>query len=139
VEVLAADALPELLERSDFVVLALPLTPSTEGLIDEGRLARMKPGAWLINVARGGLVDERALVRALRDGTIRGAVLDTLRDEPLAPDSYLYDVPDLIITPHTSWTSGRVLDRSIELFCENLALFRRGEPVHNAVDPHLGY
>lgn len=139
VEVLAADALPELLERSDFVVLALPLTPSTEGLIDEGRLARMKPGAWLINVARGGLVDERALVRALRDGTIRGAVLDTLRDEPLAPDSYLYDVPDLIITAHTSWTSGRVLDRSIELFCENLALFRRGEPVHNAVDPHLGY
>lgn len=139
VEVLAADALPELLERSDFVVLALPLTPATESLIDEQRLAMMKPAAWLINVARGGLVDERALVRALRDGTIRGAVLDTLRDEPLSPDSPLYEVPDLIITPHTSWTSGRVLDRSIELFCDNLALFRRGEPVHNAVDPQLGY
>jgi phosphoglycerate dehydrogenase-like enzyme len=84
-------------------------------------------------------VDERALVRALRDGTIRGAVLDTLRDEPLASDSPLYDVPDLIITPHTSWTSGRVLDRSIGLFCENIARFRRGEMLLNAVDPKLGY
>lgn len=139
VEVLAADALPELLARSDFVVLALPLTPETEDLFDEQRLAMMKASAWLINVARGRLVDERALVRALRDGTIRGAVLDTLRDEPLAPDSTLYDVPNLIVTPHTSWTSGRVLDRSIDLFCDNLALFRRGEPLRNAVDPKLGY
>ncbi|MBA2570861.1 MAG: D-2-hydroxyacid dehydrogenase [Chloroflexi bacterium] len=139
VEVLAADALPELLERSDFVVLALPLTPDTEDLFDERMLARMKPGSWLINVARGRLVDERALVRALREGPMRGAVLDTLRDEPLSPDSPLYDVPNLILTPHTSWTSGRVLDRSIELFCENLERFRRGEPLHNAVDPALGY
>jgi len=139
VEVLAAGALPELLARSDFVVLALPLTPQTENLFDEQRLALMKPSSWLINVARGRLVDERALVRALRDGTIRGAVLDTLRDEPLASDSPLYDVPDLIITPHTSWTSGRVLDRSIGLFCENIARFRRGEMLLNAVDPKLGY
>ena len=139
VEVLPAHALPELLARSDFVVLALPLTPETEDLFDEQRLSMMKASAWLINVARGRLVDERALVRALHDGTIRGAVLDTLRDEPLAAESPLYDVPNLIVTPHTAWTSGRVLDRSIDLFCENLVNFRRGEPMRNAVDPKSGY
>lgn len=139
VEVLPTGALPELLGRSDFVVLALPLTPQTEDLLDEQRLAMMKPSAWLINVARGRLVDERALVRALRDGTIRGAVLDTLREEPLASDSPLYDLPNLIVTPHTSWTSGRVLDRSIELFCENIGRFNRGDVLLNAVDPKSGY
>lgn len=139
VEVMAAGALQGLLARSDFVVLALPLTPETEDLFDEAMLAHMKPGSWLINVARGRLVDERALVRALRDGPLRGAVLDTLRDEPLDPASPLYEIPNLILTPHTSWTSGRVLDRSIELFCENLARFQHGEPLHNAVDPRLGY
>jgi phosphoglycerate dehydrogenase-like enzyme len=66
-------------------------------------------------------------------------VLDALRTEPLPPDSPLYDVPGLIITPHTSWTSGRVLDRSVELFCENLVRFRAGEPLANAVDPVAGY
>ena len=139
VEVLPADGLPELLAQSDFVVLALPLTPQTESLFDAAMLARMKPGSWLINVARGRLVDERALLRALREGPMRGAVLDAFRDEPLPPDSPLYDVPNLIVTPHTSWTSGRVLDRSIELFCENLVRFRSGEPLANAVDPGMGY
>ena len=87
-------------------------------------LARMKPGSWLINVARGRLVDERALLRALRDGPLGGAVLDAFREEPLPAESPLYDVPNLIVTPHTSWSSGRVLDRSIELFCDNLRRFR---------------
>ena len=132
--ILPPDALPELLAASDFVVLALPLTPETEDLIDARALAAMKPGAWLINVARGRLVDERALLRALREGRIGGAVLDTFRDEPLPPDSPLYDLANLIITPHTSWSSGRVLDRSIELFCENLRRFRTGEPLLNVVD-----
>lgn len=139
VTILQADALPELLAQSDFVVLALPLTPDTEDLVDGPMLAQMKRGSWLINVARGQLVDERALVRALREGPMRGAVLDTLRSEPLGPDSPLYDVPNLIVTPHTSWTSGRVLDRSIELFCENLARYQTGEPLHNAVDRARGY
>ena len=84
----------------------------------------MKPGAWLINVARGRLVDERALLRALRDGPIGGAVLDTFRDEPLPPTSPFYDLPNVIVTPHTSWSSGRVLDRSVELFCDNLRRLR---------------
>ena len=125
--------------RADFVVLALPLTPETEDLIDDAALAAMKPGAWLINVARGRLVDDRALLRALRQGRIGGAVLDAFRDEPLPPDSPYYDLENVIITPHTSWSSGRVLDRSIELFCENLRRFRTGEPLRNVVDPGVGY
>lgn len=139
VRILPAEALPELLSHSDFVVLAVPLTSQTEDLFDSSMLSRMKSGSWLINVARGLLVDERALVRALRDGPLRGAILDSLRDEPLAPDSPMYDVPNLIVTPHTSWTSGRVMDRSVELFCENLIRYRRAEPLHNAVDRELGY
>jgi phosphoglycerate dehydrogenase-like enzyme len=137
--VLPHDRLPELLADSDFVVLALPLTATTDRLMDANRLGMMKPGAWLINVARGRLVDERALVRALRDGHIGGAVLDTILEEPLPATSPLWSTPNLIITPHTSWSSGRVLDRSIALFCENLERYRDGEPLINAVDPTVGY
>lgn len=136
---LPPEGLPELLAASDFVVLALPLTPATENLFDGPTLARMKPGSWLINVARGGLVDERALIRALRDGPLGGAVLDAFRDEPLPPDSQFYDLPNVIVTPHTSWSSGRVLERSVELFCDNLRRFAAGEPLRNVVDPDLGY
>lgn len=132
-------ALPALLGRSDFVVLAAPLTPETDGLIDAAALAAMKPGAWLINVARGRLVDERALIRALREGRIGGAVLDTFRDEPLPSDSPFYDLSNAIVTPHTSWSSGRVLDRTIELFCDNLRRFAAGEPLRNVVDVAAGY
>jgi phosphoglycerate dehydrogenase-like enzyme len=133
------EALPELLAESDFVVLAAPLTPETENMIDGRALEAMKPGAWLINVARGRLVDERALVAALRDGRIGGAVLDTFREEPLAPSSPFYDLPNVIVTPHTSWSSGRVLDRSVELFCDNLRRYAAGEPLLNVVDPSAGY
>jgi phosphoglycerate dehydrogenase-like enzyme len=138
-ELLPPDRLPELMAQSDFVVLALPLTPQTESLFDKRLLAHAKPGAWLINVARGRLIDERALVRALRDGPLGGAVLDTFREEPLPPDSPLYDLPNAIITPHTSWSSSGVLDRSIELFCDNLGRFASGEPLRNLVDPDAGY
>jgi phosphoglycerate dehydrogenase-like enzyme len=133
------ETLPQLLAESDFVVLAAPLTPETEDMIDAAALAAMKPTAWLINVARGRLVDERALVNALRDGTIGGAILDTFRDEPLAPSSPFYDLANVIVTPHTSWSSGRVLDRSVELFCDNLRRYAAGEPLLNVVDPSAGY
>jgi phosphoglycerate dehydrogenase-like enzyme len=133
------DTLPELLAESDFIVLAAPLTPETEDMIDADRLAMVKPGAWLINVARGRLIDERALLRALRDGPLGGAVLDTFRDEPLPPMSSFYDLPNVIVTPHTAWSSGRVLDRSVELFCDNLRRFATGEPLLNVVDPAAGY
>ena len=133
------ETLPELLGESDFIVLAAPLTPETEDMINAETLAHVKPGAWLINVARGRLVDERALLRALRDGHLGGAVLDTFRDEPLPPMSSFYDLPNVIVTPHTAWSSGRVLDRSVELFCDNLRRFANGEPLLNVVDPAAGY
>ena len=133
------ETLPQLLAESDFIVLAAPLTPETEDMIDAETLAMVKPGAGLINVARGRLIDERALLRALRDGPLGGAVLDTFRDEPLPPMSSFYDLPNVIVTPHTAWSSGRVLDRSVELFCENLRRFAAGEPLLNVVDPNAGY
>jgi phosphoglycerate dehydrogenase-like enzyme len=133
------ETLPELLAESDFIVLAAPLTPETEDMINAETLALVKPGAWLINVARGRLIDERALIRALRDGNLGGAVLDTFRDEPLPPMSSFYDLPNVIVTPHTAWSSGRVLDRSVELFCDNLRRFATGEPLLNVVDPDAGY
>ena len=133
------ETLDELLGESDFIVLAAPLTPETEEMINAETLARVKPGAWLINVARGRLIDERALLRALRDGELGGAVLDTFRDEPLSPASPFYDLPNVIVTPHTAWSSGRVLDRSVDLFCENLRRFAGGESLLNVVDPDAGY
>jgi D-2-hydroxyacid dehydrogenase (NADP+) len=99
----------------------------------------MKPGAWLINIARGRLVDERALLRALREGRIGGAVLDTFAEEPLAETSPFYDLENVIVTPHTSWSSSRVLDRSVGLFCENLRRYAAGEALLNVVDPDAGY
>jgi phosphoglycerate dehydrogenase-like enzyme len=137
--VLGPDGLPELLAESDFIVLAAPLTPETENMIADETLALVKPGAWLINVARGRLVDERALLRALREGPLGGAILDAFRDEPLPASSPFYDIPNAIVTPHTSWSSGRVLDRSVELFCENLRHYAAGEPLVNVVDPAVGY
>ncbi len=137
--VLGPEGLPQLLAESDFVVLAAPLTPETEGMIDDAALRAMKRGSWLINVARGRLIDERALLRALAEGSIGGAVLDTFAEEPLPPDSPFYDLPNAIITPHTSWSSGRVLDRSVGLFCDNLRRFAAGEPLLNVIDPNAGY
>jgi phosphoglycerate dehydrogenase-like enzyme len=133
------ETLPELLAESDFIVLAAPLTPETEEMINAETLALVKPGAWLINVARGRLIDERALIRALRDGNLGGAVLDTFRDEPLPAMSSFYDLPNVIVTPHTAWSSGRVLDRSVELFCDNVRRFATGDPLLNVVDPDAGY
>jgi phosphoglycerate dehydrogenase-like enzyme len=137
--VMSPEELPELLGESDFIVLAAPLTPETQDMINDESLAAVKPGAWIINVARGRLIDERALLRALRGGSLGGAVLDTFREEPLAPTSPFYDLPNVIVTPHTSWSSGRVLDRSVELFCDNLRRFASGEPLLNVVDPTAGY
>jgi phosphoglycerate dehydrogenase-like enzyme len=137
--VLPPERLPELLGESDFVVLAAPLTPDTVDLIGDAAIGQMKPGAWIINVARGELVDERALARAVRNGRIGGAVLDTFREEPLPPSSPLYELPNVILTPHTSWSSTRVLDRSVDLFCDNLRRYAAGRPLVNVVDPTAGY
>ena len=132
-------ALPQLLAVSDLVVLALPLTAATEAIIDDAALAGVKPGSWLINVARGGLVDERALLSALRSGPIGGAVLDTFRDEPLAESSPFYRLANCIVTPHTSWSSAEAFGRTLDVFCENLGRYGSGEPLLHVVDPAQGY
>jgi phosphoglycerate dehydrogenase-like enzyme len=133
------ETLPDLLAESDFVVLAAPLTPETIDLIDEAALAAMKSTAWRINIPRGRIVVVRGGLDPLREGRIGGAILDTFREEPLPPTSPFYDLSNVIVTPHTSWSSGRVLDRSVELFCDNLRRYASGEPLLNVVDPVQGY
>jgi phosphoglycerate dehydrogenase-like enzyme len=128
-----------LLAQSDVVVLAAPLTSETENMIDEAALTAMKRDAWVINVARGRLIDDNALIRALRENRIGGAALDAFRDEPLPQSSPYWELPNVILTPHTAWSSARVLDRSIDLFCDNLVRFSRGEELRNVVDPAAGY
>ncbi len=139
VELLAPDQLTVLLGRSDVVVVAAPLTEETAGMIGAPQLREMKEGGWLINIARGRLIDELALRRALEAGWIAGAVLDVFTEEPLSPDSPLYGTPNLILTPHTSWSSDRVVERSVTLFIENLQRFAEGKPLENVVDLEAGY
>jgi phosphoglycerate dehydrogenase-like enzyme len=140
VEVLGGlDALPKLLEVADFVVIGLPLTEDTANVIDEAALSRFKRGSWLINVARGALVDESALRGALRNGPMGGAVLDAFCDEPLLENSPFWRLPNCIVTPHTSWSSPDVLGRTFSVFCDNLRLYRAGRPLAHLVDLGAGY
>jgi len=139
VELLGQDQLDELLRRSDVVVVAAPLTEETAGMIGAPQLREMGERAWLINIARGRLIDELALRRALESGWIGGAVLDVFTDEPLSGDSPLYGLPNLILTPHSSWSSDQVVERSVRLFVENLQRFAAGEPLENVVDLEAGY
>jgi phosphoglycerate dehydrogenase-like enzyme len=139
VELFGLDHLGEVLRASDVVVVAAPLTDDTAGLIGAEQLAEMREDAWLINIARGRLIDELALRRALESGWIGGAVLDVFTEEPLSPDSPLYRTPNLVITPHTSWASDRVIERSVDLFVDNLRRDRAGEPLRNVVDLEAGY
>jgi len=132
-EMLPMRRLPSLLKRSDFVVLACPLTKETQGLIGEGELRAMKPTATLINVARGRVVDEPALVRALREGWIAGACLDVFHVEPLPADSPLWDLANVVVTPHNSGFSPLNMERSMAIFLDNLARFAAGKKLRNLV------
>lgn len=127
-EVFADARLPELLGRADIVALACPLTRETENLIGEKALAAMKPSAHLINVARGRVVDEPALIRALQEKRIAAAGLDVTREEPLPAASPLWDMPNVLITPHTAGETQRYEDAVIDLLLENLDRLWRGEP-----------
>lgn len=137
--VLPPEALPEVLRESDVVVNALPLTAETTGLIGERELRLMKPTALVINIGRGRTIQEQALVRALREGWIAGAGLDVFEREPLPQDSPLYEMGNVIITPHVSGTSPHYLDDAVPLFCENLGRYLRGQPLLNLVDKERGY
>ena len=134
------EGLAPLLARSDYVVLAAALTGETRALIGADQLARMKPDAWLVNIAWGGLVDEPALIAALQAGRIGGACLDVFAQEPLPPDSPLWDLPNVYVAPHDSSGGTAVLRRrQADLFLENLRRFDRGEPLQGVVDIARGY
>lgn len=133
------EALHEMLVECDYVVIALPSTPATRHYIGEAELRAMKPGAYLVNIARGAIVDEVALVRALRDGWIAGAGLDVFEEEPLPPDSPLWDQENLLISPHVAGFTPRYDERAVALFARNLARYLAGEPLLNLVDKGRGY
>ena len=136
---LPADELDTLLAESDIVILSLPLNASTEGLFDAQRLGKMRPGSYLVNVARGSVVVESALVDALASGHIAGAGLDVTEVEPLAPESKLWDNPSVLITPHVGAQSDRRVPDTTILVCENLKRYWAGQPLWNVVDKHLGF
>lgn len=136
---LPPDRLPQLLAQSDFVVLALPLTMETRGLIGERELRTMKRSAYLINIARGEIVDEPALVRALEEGWIAGAGLDVFATEPLPPDSRLWELPNVIFSPHIAGGMEDYVLRATEIFCENLKRYLSGKRLLNVVDKRRGY
>jgi phosphoglycerate dehydrogenase-like enzyme len=133
------DRLPDLLAQSDVVVLAAPRTPATNRLIGRAQIEQMKPGALLVNVARGKLVDDDALIDALRDGRLGGAALDVFSEEPLDPSSPYWDLPNVIVTPHTSGAMQDYWTPLVELFADNLRRFEKGEPLLNVVDKVAGY
>jgi phosphoglycerate dehydrogenase-like enzyme len=132
-QVVPPERLAELLARSDFVVLAVPLTAKTDVLIGEAELRAMPGHAWLINVSRGRVVDEAALVRALRERWIAGVCLDVFQQEPLPAESPLWSLPNAIITPHNSGWSPLNLSRGTDTFADNLGRFLAGRPLRNRV------
>ncbi len=125
--------LAELLPLVDWLVLALPLVKETTGLLSADALARMKPSARVVNVGRGGLIDEPALVNALQTGALAGAALDVFATEPLPTESPLWDMPNVIVTPHASGTTPTNQPRATAIFVENLAHWRRGKALRNEV------
>ncbi len=131
--------LDALLSQSDYVVLAVPLTPATRGLIAAARLAKFKSDACLINVSRGPLVDEAALVQALHDHKLGGAALDVFEKEPLPADSPLWDLENLLITPHTAALTEKLWERHYALISENLRRYLNHQPLLAVVDKKKGY
>lgn len=139
-EVWGPEGLHRLLEASDVVVLATPLTPETRGMIGAAELARMRPTAQLLNLARGALVDGAALADALRSGRLAAAWMDAFETEPLPSDDPLWRVPNLFVTPHCSYRSHRVRDRVLTEFAANLERRLAGRPLaHTMREPALGY
>ena len=133
------DRLHEMLEQADFVSICCPLTPETEGMMSSAEFRVMKPTAFLINIARGKIVHQPALIEALRAGELAGAGLDVTNPEPLPKESPLWEMDNVIITPHHAGQSPKAPRRVFELFCENLKRFVAGEPLINVVDKTRGY
>jgi phosphoglycerate dehydrogenase-like enzyme len=138
-EVLPTSRLHDLLEQSDYVVLSAPVTSETTGMIGSRQLAAMKPHAFLLNVGRGPLINEAALIDVLRQHKIGGAALDVFDQEPLPPDSPLWDLEDLLVTPHTAGISEKMWERHYALLSDNLRRYLSGRPLLGLVDKHSGY
>ena len=139
-ELWPAERLDELLPLVDFLILCVPLTPQTRRMIDAAALAKMKPGAVLVNVARGPLVVESDLVAALESGRLAGAVMDVTDPEPLPPASKLWEMPQVIITPHVGGQAAWRNDKITELFCRNFVRWKEGKPLINFLcDKRLGF
>jgi phosphoglycerate dehydrogenase-like enzyme len=137
--IVGADQLDDALRGADVLVISAPFVRETDRMIRAEHLALMKPGAILINVARGKIVEEGALLAGLQSGQLGGAVLDVFEREPLDPSSPLWALPNVIISPHSSGVRPDHWDEVIDLFSENLRRFQRGEPLLNEVDCKAGY
>jgi phosphoglycerate dehydrogenase-like enzyme len=138
-ELMPMEGIPDLMRRADVVMIACPLTDATYHLINAENLALMKPTAYFINIARGKIVDEPALIEALKQGKIAGAGLDVTEIEPLPKDSPLWEMDNVILTPHAAGGSQHRPRRTIEFFCENLKRYMKGEPLKNVVRKELGF
>lgn len=138
-DIAGPDAVPALFAEADYVVMILPGTPETAGMIDAAALGALKPTARLVNVGRGVTLDQDALVGALREGRLAGAALDVMTPEPLPADSQLWDVPNLIISPHMAGDRTGWQQDIVRLFLTNLDRFRSGQPLLNVIDKQLGY
>lgn len=138
-EVLPSSKLDDMLRRSEYVVLAVPVTDETRGMIGREQFSEMKREAFLINVGRGPLIQEPALIQALRQRTIAGAALDVFDQEPLPAESPLWELENLLITPHTAGMTTKLWERHYVLFAENLRRFLAGEPLLAVVDKKRGY
>lgn len=132
-EILPATQLDSALARGDFVVVTTPGSAETFHLIDAGRLAHMKPTGVLINIGRGPVVDQKALVEALQKGQIGGAALDTTEEEPLPFDNPLWNMENVILTPHCSAVNDHYLDMAVDQFCDLLRLYEAGKPLYNMI------
>jgi len=138
-EVHGPDALLTLLGRADFIVCCLPLSPMTRGLLDAPAFAAMKRSAVLVDISRGGIVDEAALLAALDGGRIKGAALDVFATEPLPADHRLWSYDNVIVTPHSAAVYDGWDVRAVQMFAKNLTRYRNGDPLENVVDPERGY
>ena len=133
------DQVVDLARECDFLVVTAPLTPATRGLINAEVFAAMKPTAVIVNVSRGEIIDEPAMLAAVSEHRIAGAGLDAHVQEPLPPDSPWWSLPNVVITPHNGATTPQTLTRAMDIFTDNLARYAAGQPLTNVVDKHAGY
>ncbi|MGH2632000.1 MAG: D-2-hydroxyacid dehydrogenase, partial [Tepidiformaceae bacterium] len=138
-ELFAHSNLDELLARSDYLVVAVPLTPETRGMLGAAEFAKMKPTASIVNVARGEVIDQAAMIAALQAGAIASAALDVFDPEPLPEDNPLWAMPNVIVTPHISGAVEGYGHKATELFIANLQRYLAGEPLAHLANPELGY